>query len=66
MADATSSVPNPGTVEAQMRGCTCPVIDNGHGKGYRGLPGCFVYTAGCQLHCPAGADIGPFRAVEVP
>ena len=27
---------NPGSDEAIAAGCTCPVIDNGHGRGYMG------------------------------
>jgi hypothetical protein len=55
----TNAVPNPGSDEAIMRGCTCPVIDNGHGKGYMGGAKdahgstLFVYTCGCPVHAPA-------------
>jgi len=28
--------PNPGSPEAIKKGCTCPVLDNGHGKGHLG------------------------------
>lgn len=45
--------PDPGTQAAIECGCTCPVIDNAHGSGYRGQPGMFVYTEGCPLHSPA-------------
>lgn len=34
--------PNPGSDEAIASGCTCPVIDNGHGRGYMGRPDVFV------------------------
>jgi hypothetical protein len=30
------TVPNPGSDEALAAGCTCPVIDNGHGRGLGG------------------------------
>jgi hypothetical protein len=41
-------VPNPGSDEAIKQGCTCPVLDNAHGKGsYRGG---FFITADCPLH----------------
>lgn len=66
MSDTTSAVPNPGSDEALMRGCTCPVIDNGHGRGYRGLTGAFVYVAGCPVHWPVGATLGPCIAVQQP
>lgn len=49
---STSTVPNPGTPEALERGCRCAEIDNGHGRGWMGQEGVFVYTAGCPLHWP--------------
>lgn len=42
--------PNPGTNEAIKSGCTCPIMDNGHGKGYMGQKGVFVYNLNCPLH----------------
>lgn len=27
------TTPNPGSVEAHSKGCTCPVVDNCHGEG---------------------------------
>lgn len=41
---------NPGSEAARKAGCQCPVIDNGHGRGYRGQPGVFVYNAECPVH----------------
>ena len=38
----------PGSPTARYYGCTCPVLDNGHGKG-RG-DGQFVINADCPLH----------------
>lgn len=29
-------IPNPGSPEALGLGCTCPVLDNGHGRGVLG------------------------------
>lgn len=59
---STSAIPNPGSDEAIMRGCTCARIDNGHGRGYMGGvkdsdgSTVFVITVGCPLHAPsAGA-----------
>lgn len=52
----TSALPNPGTDEALMRGCTCPVLDNHRGRGWHGVAGIFVYTVGCPLHCPSAPD----------
>lgn len=42
--------PKPGSNEAIKLGCTCPVLDNGHGAGYMGQSHIFVYTAGCPVH----------------
>lgn len=64
MSDQTSAVPNPGSDEAAMRGCTCARIDNHYGNGWAGMRGCFVYTAGCPLHWPLGSKRGPFVAGE--
>jgi hypothetical protein len=48
--------PNPGSTEASNSGCLCPIIDNGHGKGYlggvtddTGKP-IFVINDRCPLH----------------
>ena len=38
--------PNPGSDAALDLGCTCPVLDNGHGRG----PGPFWMAADCPLH----------------
>lgn len=49
---------NPGSPLAIYQGCTCAVLDNHHGKGFR-YPGkdglerlCFWITSGCPLHAP--------------
>lgn len=44
--------PPPGSTEALHQGCTCPMIDNGYGWGYRGYSAVFVYTEGCPVHKP--------------
>lgn len=41
----------PGSPEAVNRGCTCPVFDNGHGRGYMGTNEFWV-TDGCPVHSP--------------
>lgn len=45
--------PNPGSNEAVDLGCTCPVLDNEHGRGFP-YPDIeepvFWITAGCPLH----------------
>lgn len=46
----TGLPPSPGSAAAGALGCTCPVIDNGHGRGYMGQPGIFVMTENCPLH----------------
>lgn len=43
-------LPNPGSSEAINRGCTCPVLDNSHGRGWMGIPGVFVWREDCPLH----------------
>ena len=44
--------PNPGSNEALDAGCTCPVLDNGHGRGLLGDGEKFgwVINEGCPLH----------------
>lgn len=42
----------PGSDAARERGCTCPVTDNCHGRGYRSVQGCYVIHADCSLHGP--------------
>ena len=46
------TVPNPGSREALARGCVCPVLDNGHGRGYGRWEGetVFVRRYDCPLH----------------
>lgn len=54
--DGMDNKPNPGSNEAIDQGCLCPVLDNGHGKGY--LDGVkdkngktvFVINCVCPLH----------------
>ncbi len=45
---AESKEPNPGSDAAIEQGCTCPVLDNGHGTGWIG--GGFVLSTLCPLH----------------
>jgi len=49
--EAKAKVPNPGSDEAIEQGCSCPVLDNHHGKGmpFPGGPQ-FRITEGCSLH----------------
>lgn len=48
MTEAT--VPNPGSDKAIEMGCTCPVLDNAHGRGYMGNTEAFVMVVDCPLH----------------
>jgi hypothetical protein len=45
-----TKLPNPGSNEAIARGCSCPVLDNGHGRGSMWGPNTFIYTQSCTLH----------------
>lgn len=51
MPDAADT-PKPGSPEAVARGCTCPIIDNGHGRGHFGDGEKYGWwtTEGCPLH----------------
>lgn len=54
-ATATANlIPKPGSPEALAKGCTCPVMDNHHGKGVPDGKGAsqFWYTMGCPVHFP--------------
>lgn len=44
-----SQTPNPGSDEALDKGCTCPVLDNNHGKGWMGTDQ-YVVSFDCPLH----------------
>lgn len=45
--ELVNNKPNPGSKEAQDEGCTCPVLDNNHGKGVNGS---FWMNGDCPLH----------------
>lgn len=47
-----NDTPNPGSDAAIKQGCTCPVLDNGHGRGVgvNGEKFGWWITAGCPLH----------------
>lgn len=46
-----AEVPNPGSDDALDVGCTCPVLDNAHGKGhFMGGSGVFAYDTTCPVH----------------
>lgn len=51
--DLGNILPAPGSVEAEEQGCTCPVLDNGYGRGIPGSNGRhFWITGGCPIHTP--------------
>ena len=55
MGNIMPELPNPGSDEALDLGCTCPVLDNGHGRGC-GMADengklLFWYSADCKVHC---------------
>jgi hypothetical protein len=45
-AKNTLKTPNPGSSKAFELGCTCPILDNAHGKG----DGPFWISGGCPIH----------------
>ncbi len=49
--------PNPGSDIARANGCTCPVLDNGHGNPDLAKDrGGWVIVQGCPLHWPVRAQ----------
>lgn len=44
------NIPNPGSLEAVSKGCTCPVYDNHHGRGWGGDGEKYGWTM--NLDCP--------------
>jgi hypothetical protein len=48
-----SKIPNPGSKAAIKKGCTCPIIDNGHGRGWGyEEEKVFIMNKGCPVHDP--------------
>ena len=46
-----SKIPPPGSKEAINLGCTCPVLDNAHGKGIPSKTGTLYWFNGsCEIH----------------
>lgn len=53
--------PNPGSDEARAKGCRCPILDNGHGRGSGrtgddGKP-LFWVNVECPLHGPGFLEL---------
>jgi hypothetical protein len=47
---ADKKIPSPGSKEAILLGCVCPVMDNEYGKGYMGIADTFVINSSCKIH----------------
>jgi hypothetical protein len=67
-AEPVAPLAPPGSQSALDAGCSCPVIDNEHGRGYHYVPGkeaTYVTFESCQIHggttapdAPAVAPVG--------
>ncbi|RYX78534.1 hypothetical protein EON76_05240 [bacterium] len=59
-----SEQPNPGSSQAREGGCKCPILDNGHGRGYMGGvkdkngDTMFVINEDCMMHNPPASKDG--------
>lgn len=57
----------PGSFEAREKGCSCPVIDNHYGKGYRGDYQSYIMSDDCKIHGRGYEDPSkPYDGEEVP
>jgi hypothetical protein len=45
-----TDTPNPGSDEAIAEGCSCPVLDNGRGRGSGYGEGMFWINGDCPVH----------------
>lgn len=63
---ATGLPPSPGSPAALARGCTCPVVDNSHGRGALGNGERFGWwiSAGCPLHGESSAGALARRSID--
>jgi hypothetical protein len=48
----SEKTPNPGSEEARAQGCTCPILDNNHGKAAPWPPDGWWMVEGCPVHNP--------------
>lgn len=46
--EANNDTPPPGSDKARDKGCSCPVLDNGHGEG--GHMGGYTISGDCSIH----------------
>lgn len=60
----TPEEPSPGSLEAVKKGCLCPILDNHHGKGYKGIEGIFIYNGNCPLHAVPYEHVEQFKKEE--
>jgi hypothetical protein len=62
MTDNNPVVPPPGSAKAVALLCTCPVMDNQYGRGYRYVESAktrlYVINADCPLHGSAARKDG--------
>ena len=49
MDEPAGNKPNPGSDEAMAMGCTCPVLDNNHGR-HVPWPGGYWVNEDCPIH----------------
>lgn len=54
-----SPIPNPGSDRAREMGCTCPVMDNGHGSPEICRIRGFIVVDGCPVHPPSETRTSP-------
>lgn len=52
----TPKPPNPGSDEALVQGCSCPVMDNARGRGINTAGTQFWIHEGCPLHGAAAIE----------
>lgn len=51
MTEITATIAPPGSPEAVKLGCTCPILDNAHGRGARATIGTLYWiSADCPIH----------------
>lgn len=64
---ASMTAPPPGSPEAIEAGCTCPVLDNGHGRGAFGDGEKYGYwmSESCPLHSTGTLPNSPRATVHV-